>query len=109
MSEDAPPALLSPRQFGWDIDPDAPGYFPENLKSAPGLIEPDDHDLIATQKAIVADHPALTSFKARKARPVDIVVMNGDRYINDGHHTLAGAQRAGKTVKARFWYDPDAE
>lgn len=87
---------LSPRQFGWDVDTDAPGFYPRTLVPHRVRIRPDDRDLVATQKQIDPEHGALKAYDRRRAGIVDIVAFGGVRYINDGHNRLAGAQRAGE-------------
>ena len=97
--------VLHPGQFGWRVDTDAPSYYPDNLAKSAGVVHPDD-ELTATQKDM---HGPLEIWDQRKAAPVDIVMSGGVSYINDGHHRLAMAKKAGKPAKANYWFDPDEE
>lgn len=99
---------LTPEDFGWNVDHNAPNYFPEEMTSREVTVHPDD-ELTATQKMIDPSHPALHHFDRQEAEKdlPNLVAMNGETYINDGHHRLAGAQRAGSPIRARLWHEDE--
>ena len=94
--------------YGLAVDHDAPNYFPDNVEYKTVHLHPSE-PLIATQRWIDRDHPAIKSYDSKKAErePLpQIISMGGLNYINDGHHRIIGARLAGKKIKSELIYDP---
>lgn len=96
----------SMEDVGVEVDTQAPNYYPETTRRANIVLHPDD-EVIATQKAVNTSHPAVSGFKKSKAGPIELISSDGALYVNDGHHRLYGARKAGKSLKATVWYGED--
>jgi hypothetical protein len=72
----------------------------------PWTLHPDD-EVYATQHYIDPDHPAIKHYDPDQAeqggRP-SVVSMNGDLYIDDGHHRICGARKAGQPIDVDVWH-----
>lgn len=96
----------------WDMDTDAPSYFPEEMAWTTLVIDPATSPLVATQR-LLHEHPAFTDFNLTVAtrdddRPM-IVAMNQTAYINDGHHRLAAAAAAGICIEVDVWEETNSD
>ena len=98
---------LSPKQFGMEVDHDAPNYFPEGLKKNTVVIQPTDH-VVATQRGLDPEHPAFKNYdkkKAEKGGGPNLVDIEGVLHINDGHHRIAAARKLNVPIKSTVWHE----
>jgi hypothetical protein len=94
---------LSPTQFGMSLDESAPKRFPQDddLKRNYATFTPDQ--LTATQGLVDASHRAIKDYNPKFAKRVDVISMDGQHYLSDGHHRAVAAAQRGEPIKARVW------